>query len=85
MDAGTIAREIVENSSHPAVIRIGSLVIWGRFLIRKGDFSGLSYLEEAKELAMITKELQRIIPVAVALLEYGWIANDPEAFSEDRG
>ncbi len=81
-EAESIAREIVENSSHPATIRIGALVICGRLMIRKGDFSGLSHLEEAKKLALITKELQRIIPVAVALLEYGWIANDPEAFSE---
>jgi DNA-binding CsgD family transcriptional regulator/tetratricopeptide (TPR) repeat protein len=79
-EAEAIAREIVENTSHPAIIRIGALVIRGRLKIRKGDFSGLSQLEEAKSLAILTNELQRIIPVAAALLEYGWIANDPDSF-----
>jgi len=77
-EAETIARNIVENPAHPAVIRIGSLVILGRLLIRKGDFSALSFLEEAKELAVITKELQRIIPVTIGLLEYEWIVNEPD-------
>jgi len=81
-EAEAISRDIVENPLHPATIRIGALVILGRLLIRKGDFSGLSYLEEAKKLAFLTNELQRITPVAIALLEYGWIANDPDAFRQ---
>ena len=78
-EAEAIARNIVENPEHPAVIRIGSLVILGRLLIRKGDFSGFSFLDEARHLALITKELQRIIPVTIGLLEYGWIMNDHDA------
>jgi DNA-binding CsgD family transcriptional regulator/tetratricopeptide (TPR) repeat protein len=78
-EAEAIARNIVEYPEHPAVIRIGSLVILGRLLIRKGDFSGFSFLDEARQLALITKELQRIIPVAIGLLEYGWIINDHDA------
>ncbi len=81
-EAESLARGILENTSHPSIIRIGALVIWGRLLIRKGDFSGLSHLLEAKKLALLANELQRIIPAAVALLEYGWIANDPYAYSE---
>lgn len=75
-EAEEISRHIIDNPAHPAVIRIGSLIILGRLMIRKGDFSGLLYLEEAKQLALLTRELQRIIPVTIAFLEYGWIVND---------
>lgn len=81
-EAETIAREIIESSGHPAIIRIGALVILGRIMIRRGDFSGLAHLEEAKRLAILTNELQRVIPVSVALLEYGWIANEPDVYRE---
>jgi DNA-binding CsgD family transcriptional regulator/Tfp pilus assembly protein PilF len=75
-EAEAIARNIVDNPEHPAVIRIGSLIILGRLMMRKGDFSGLLYLEEAKKIALLTRELQRIIPITIALLEFGWIVND---------
>jgi DNA-binding CsgD family transcriptional regulator/tetratricopeptide (TPR) repeat protein len=77
-EAEKIARNVIDNPAHPAVIRIGSLIILGRLMVRKGDFSGLLYLEEARQLSLLTRELQRIIPVTIAMLEYGWLTNDQD-------
>ncbi|WP_423129563.1 AAA family ATPase [Gaoshiqia sp. Z1-71] len=82
-EAAKIAGSIVEFPTHPNVVRIGALIVLGRLSVRVADYqSAIIYLEESKELALSTKELQRIAPVTVALLEYGWITKNKFVFKD---
>ena len=81
-EAAEIAQNIIDSSDHPSIVRIGALTVMGRLSIRKGDFKGVEFLDEAKDLALSTQELQRIIPVAVGLLEYGWLTKDSNVYSD---
>ncbi|NIK92157.1 AAA family ATPase [Mangrovimonas sp. CR14] len=74
--ADSISRELVKNESHPPIVRIGALTVLGRLLNRKGDFSGINYIQEAIDLAINTGEIQRVHPLVIALLEYEWITKD---------
>jgi DNA-binding CsgD family transcriptional regulator len=46
--------------------------------VRRGDPAAQSVLDEARELALSTEELQRIAPVAAARAEAAWLREDPE-------
>jgi ATP/maltotriose-dependent transcriptional regulator MalT len=71
-DATDICERLVHNEANSAVIRVQALCQLGRIKLRCGQENALSYLEQAKALALPTGELQRIAPIMVGLLEYEW-------------
>ena len=72
-EAYRIASDLIKNEDQAPVVKIGALVVVATIKIRKGDPEALPLLLEAKTMAFETMELQRIIPVLSALLEYEWI------------
>jgi DNA-binding CsgD family transcriptional regulator/tetratricopeptide (TPR) repeat protein len=63
--------------NHPAIIRIAALVVLSRIRTRKGNFDeARKLIADARSLAGMTGEAQRIVPVLVAQLELCWIAGD---------
>jgi len=52
--------------------------VLGHLRIRRGDTDVTSPLEEARELANATEEVQRIGPVAVAYADAAWLAGDTD-------
>ncbi|HEX2062145.1 MAG TPA: AAA family ATPase, partial [Thermoanaerobaculia bacterium] len=57
----------------PAVSRIPALAVLGCIRVRRGDPGAAALLDEARELAMRTGEIQRIAPVAIARAEAAWL------------
>ncbi len=80
--AASIAGDLLRNPRHPSIVRIGALVVLGKLLLRKGKDGALDLLKEATTLASSTLEVQRIVPVATALLEYRWIHGITDEFNE---
>ena len=72
-EAYSIADRLINNEDSAAVVRIGALAVLATIKMRRGEDDALPLLEEAKEKAFETMELQRIIPALVAMLEYEWI------------
>lgn len=72
-EAVIIAEKLLENTRQPAIIKIGALTNLSTIKMRRGEAAALSYLQEAKTLAFITREHQRIIPVMIACFEYEWL------------
>jgi DNA-binding CsgD family transcriptional regulator len=72
-DAGRIVDNLLKNEDHPSIVRIGALFIAATIGMRKGEPNVLLLLKDAKTRAFETMELQRIIPVMAAMLEYEWI------------
>lgn len=75
--------EAVEDAAHvlnqqdlPPIDKILPLVVRGVICARQGDDEATSLLDEARDLAMPTGELQRIVPVAAARAEAAWLRND---------
>lgn len=65
--------------AHPGVTtisRIPALAVLGRVRSRRGDPAADAVLTEAAELASITGELQRMVPVVCARAEGAWLAGD---------
>jgi DNA-binding CsgD family transcriptional regulator/tetratricopeptide (TPR) repeat protein len=58
------------------ITKIASLAVLGHVRVRRGDPDAARLLSEARELAMQTKELQRIGPVASASAEMAWLKGD---------
>jgi ATP/maltotriose-dependent transcriptional regulator MalT len=74
-EAGSAALERYHN--HPAMVRISALVTLARLRTRKGDFDAArKFIAEAKTLASMTGEAQRIVPVFISELELCWTAGD---------
>ena len=72
-EAFRIASNLLKKENLLPVVKIGALVVVATIKIRRGDQDALPLLLEAKTMAFKTTELQRIIPVLLALLEYEWI------------
>ena len=72
-EAYKIANKLLTKENLLPVIKIGALAVAATVKMRKGEQDVLPLLLEAKTLALRTTELQRIIPVLVALLEYEWV------------
>jgi DNA-binding CsgD family transcriptional regulator/tetratricopeptide (TPR) repeat protein len=73
-DAGVVLR----HSRVSAITKIPALAVLGHVRVRRGDPDAAGPLAEARELAIETGELQRIAPVASALVELAWLKGDPE-------
>ena len=72
-EALSIVNNLLKKENLLPVIKIGALVILATIKMRRGDADAFPLLVEAKTMALKTTELQRIIPVLAALLEYEWI------------
>jgi DNA-binding CsgD family transcriptional regulator/tetratricopeptide (TPR) repeat protein len=76
-EAEKIASALLENSLHPAMIKISAMVTLARLKIRRGEFAGArSLIEEAKKLAKLTREAHRIVPILATELEFCWMNNE---------
>ncbi|HRH59471.1 MAG TPA: LuxR C-terminal-related transcriptional regulator, partial [Chitinophagaceae bacterium] len=72
-EALRISNNLIEKENQAAVIKIGALAAAATIKMRRGDDDVLPLLKEAQKLAFATRELQRIIPVMAASLEYEWL------------
>src|SRR5215831_21141015 len=73
-DAGSV----LERYRVPAITRIAALAVLGHVRVRRGDPDAARVLNEARELAFETGELQRIAPVASAQVELALLSGDTE-------
>jgi DNA-binding CsgD family transcriptional regulator len=73
-EAAAIACNLLRNGAQSTVVRIICHVVVATIKIRRGEPDALPLLMEAEKKTFDTGELQRIIPVIVALLEYEWIS-----------
>jgi DNA-binding CsgD family transcriptional regulator/tetratricopeptide (TPR) repeat protein len=60
------------------ITKISALAVLGHLRVRRGDPHAERVLSEARELAMQTRELQRVVPVASARVESAWLTGDLE-------
>jgi DNA-binding CsgD family transcriptional regulator len=72
-EAYHIADNLIHNTNQGTIFKIGAMAIVATIKMRRGDADALSVLTEARAKAFGTMELQRIIPVLAALLEFEWI------------
>ena len=77
------AHSVLAFRGGPAVSRIPALAVLGTIRIRRGDPGGMELLEEARQLAMRTREIQRIAPVTVARAEAAWLRGDAAAMIDE--
>jgi DNA-binding CsgD family transcriptional regulator len=81
-DAETIAHGVMKLERLPVVIHLPALTVLGRVCVRLGEPGGLALLQQALEEGLPTGELQRIVPVRMALAEAAWLAEDCAAGHE---
>lgn len=67
----------------PAVSRIPALAVLGTIRVRRGDPGAMALLDEARELAWRTREIQRMAPVAAARAEAAWLRGDLSAIVDE--
>lgn len=72
------AASVLEHSLGYNVARIPALLVLGHIRVRRGDPDASRALTEAHELAMQTKEIERIAPIALARAEMAWFAGKRE-------
>lgn len=75
-EAAGDAHAVLAFRGGPAVSRIPALAVLGCIRVRRGDPGAMELLDEARELAMRTRELQRLSPVAAARAEAAWLRGD---------
>ncbi|GGC72968.1 ATP-binding protein [Undibacterium terreum] len=78
-DAEAITRRVLSLEKLSLVMRLPALTVLGRVRARIGEPDGLNYLQEALDGASATGEIQRIVPVRLALAEAAWLAQDEAA------
>jgi len=79
-----IVNDLIKIEDQLPIARIGILTVKATIIMRRGDEEDvLPLLTEAANVAFETKELQRIIPAMVALLEYEWITGKKFITDED--
>ena len=81
--ASSILENLLSNPSQLGSVKIFALTVLAIIKIRKGDEDALVYLDEAKLLALKTKEHTRIILVMIAELEYEWLTGKKRITEEE--
>ena len=71
--AYSIADNLLKNEDKPRAFKISALIVVAKINFRTGKGEAIPLLQRAKTVAFKTMELQRIIPVLIALLEYEWL------------
>ena len=82
-EANSIATILLANAEQPVIVKVSALVILATIKIRSGKTGIVHHLEEAKTLALVTTEHQRILSTAVACLEYEWLTAKPMLTAEE--
>ena len=70
------AEEMISQSPSSAVIALPAVTTLGYVKMRQGDPEASKWLDQASDLALPTRELQRMGPVAVARAEAAWWEED---------
>jgi DNA-binding CsgD family transcriptional regulator/tetratricopeptide (TPR) repeat protein len=83
--ASSILENLLSNSGQLGSVKIAGLALLSTIKIRKGDADTVGYLNEAKRLAIRTKEHSRIIPILIAELEYEWLTGKKKITEEELG
>lgn len=73
-EALTLSEYLIKMEDLPVVVKGSALVVIGTIHMRRGDVDALPLLLTAKDIAFETMEVQRIIPVIVALLQYEYVS-----------
>jgi len=81
--AASILENLLSNPSQLGSVKISALAVMSVIKIRKGEEDALIYLNEAKLLALKSKEYHRIIPVMIAALEYEWLTGKKQMTEEE--
>jgi DNA-binding CsgD family transcriptional regulator/tetratricopeptide (TPR) repeat protein len=71
-EAGDDALNVLNNPRTASPARIPALIALGRLRVRRGDPDAQAVLDEARDRALSTGELQRLGPVAAARAEAAW-------------
>ena len=71
--AEVIARNLLKNEDQSPVVKTVSLAVLATLKIRAGAPEALELVQQAKALALTSKEHQRIIPALIACLEFEWL------------
>jgi DNA-binding CsgD family transcriptional regulator/tetratricopeptide (TPR) repeat protein len=77
------AQAVLAHDSVSPINRIPALAVLGTVRTRRGDPSAQALLDEARDLAERTAEIQRIAPVALARAEAAWLRGDCASAVED--
>jgi hypothetical protein len=72
-----------EHGRQAGVGAVHALVALGRLQARRGDPDAAATLQEAKDRAYTTDELQWIGPVAAARAEHAWLQGDADLLAEE--
>ncbi|WP_331375851.1 ATP-binding protein [Sinorhizobium chiapasense] len=81
-EAETIAQGVMNLERLAMVMHLPALTVLGRVRVRLGEAGGLDLLQQALQEGLATGELQRIVPVRMALAEAAWLAEDQSASHE---
>ena len=73
------AEAVLQHPRTAPISRAPALILLGHLRIRRGDPDASSALDAARTLVAPTQELQRIAPLAIALAEAAWLADDRAA------
>ena len=77
------AHTVLAFGGGPAISRIPALAVLGTIRARRGDPGAMALLDEARELALRTREIQRIAPVTVARAEAALLRGEPASAIEE--
>ncbi|MBI3168371.1 MAG: AAA family ATPase [Chloroflexi bacterium] len=77
-EANEDALAVLDNPRASAVARIPAMAVFGHLRLRRGELDALQVLDDARNLAIPTGELQRIGPIACARAESNWLQGDLE-------
>ena len=81
--AYSIVKNLLLSPSQVGSVKIGALAVMAIIKVRKGEEDALVYLNEAKLLAVKTKEHSRIIRVMIEELEYEWLTGKKRITDEE--
>jgi DNA-binding CsgD family transcriptional regulator len=76
--AGDDAESVLRYPQTPSVTRTHALTVLGQLRVRRGDTDASSPLDQARELASHSQELQQLAPLATACADAAWLADDFE-------
>lgn len=75
-EAEAIARQALATPHLTTVMRLPALGVLGHLRMRQGHDDGQQLLEQGLQMALPTREVQRVAPFAVALAESAWLRDD---------
>ncbi|MBB4277878.1 ATP-binding protein [Rhizobium mongolense] len=81
-EAETVAQGVMSLEGLPMVMHLPALTVLGTVRVRLGEPGSLALLQQALLEGLATGELQRIVPVRLALAEAAWLDGDDSAAHE---